>query len=161
MQKFRNYRWKNTTNTLAQKLFRIFDQKLRKKVKILKSSDEQLWISSSSEFYLLTCLYFLFIAVFVTQVGKALWRTLSLVMPFYFCISPRNTLHVFCIKMMWSILENVVPALFRRGIHVEYLWGRCWRLLLHWCLLHNKLISCFYSLTNNIYSVLLSFSFTF
>ena len=82
---------------------------------------------------------------------KTLWRRLSLVMFFYYCLSPRNTLRVFRIKMRWRLRENIISALFRRGIHVECFYGPCWRLLLSWCLLGtltlllgNKLIYYFF-----------------
>ena len=52
---------------------------------------------------------------------KTLWRRLSLVMSFYYCLSPRNTLRVFRIETTWKLRQNVVSALFRRRIQVESL----------------------------------------
>ena len=52
---------------------------------------------------------------------KTLWRRLSLVMSFYYCLSPRNTLRVFRFETRWKQRRNVVSALFRRRIHVESL----------------------------------------
>ena len=80
------------------------------------------------------------------------WRRLFLVMSLYlFCLSPKNTLCVFRIETTWRLRKIVVFALFWRGIHVQCLYGPCWRLLLHWCLLktltillRNKLIYYFY-----------------
>ena len=42
---------------------------------------------------------------------------------------------MFRIETTWRLRENVVSVLFRHKMHVEYLYGPCWRFLLHCCLL--------------------------
>ena len=91
-------------------------------------------------------LFFVFVCLFVLcfycyfcswRFRKTLWRRLSLVISFYYCLSDRNTLRVFRMETTWRLRENVVfrvaPAWNTRGI--ECLWGTYWRLLVHWCLL--------------------------
>ena len=95
---------------------------------------------------LLYQLFFVFVCLFVLcfycyfcswSFRKTLWRRLSLVISFYYCLSDRNTLRVFRMETTWRLRENVVfrvaPAWNTRGI--ECLWGTYWRLLVHWCLL--------------------------
>ena len=50
-------------------------------------------------------------------------KTLLIAMSFYYCFSPSNTLRVSRIKTMMRLRENFVSALFRPGIHVEFIIG--------------------------------------
>ena len=90
-------------------------------------------------FFVFACLFVLcFYCYFCSwSFRKTLWRRLSLVISFYYCLSDRNTLRVFRMETTWRLRENVVfrvaPVWNTRGI--ECLWGTCWRLLVHWCLL--------------------------
>ena len=74
-------------------------------------------------FFVFVCLLVLcFYGYFCTwSFRKTLWRRLSLVMSFSYCLSPRNTLRVFCIERTRRLRENVVTTLFRCGIEVDCL----------------------------------------
>ena len=70
------------------------------------------------------CLYFVFIIIFVTEVFERPSGE-DLVISFYYCFSPINTLRVFRFETTLRLRENVVSALFRHEIHVECLYGPC------------------------------------
>ena len=89
-------------------------------------------------FMVLTCLFVLcFHYYFYNWSFRSTFsRRLSILMSLYlFCLSRKNTLCVFRIETMWRLRKIVISALFWRGIHVQCLYGPCWRLLLHWSLL--------------------------
>ena len=76
-------------------------------------------------YHIVLCVVWLFLLYFYCyfcnwSFPKTLWSRHSLVMLFH-CLSLRNTLGVFRIKTKWRSRENVISALFGRGIHVECL----------------------------------------
>ena len=99
------------------------------------------------------CLYFNYYYYYFCNWSfrKTLWRRLSLVISFYYCFSPINTLCVFCVERRGDYMKMSCLRCF----DVEYRWSVCsylaggffstdicWKLWLFY--LRNELIYYFY-----------------
>ena len=66
-----------------------------------------------------------------TPLTKGSLQKTLLSMSFYYCFRPINTMREFRVEATWRLRENVVFALFGRGIYVECFQEPCWRFFPH------------------------------